>query len=75
VSAPRARLTEAQAARVAADAGLSGAAPSRGARTDTEVVEAIREELWPAGDPGSEWDDETVERVATLLRRAGRGPS
>jgi hypothetical protein len=42
--------------------------------TDSELIAAIKNIIWPGGDPDAEWEPETIEDVANLLINEGRGP-
>jgi hypothetical protein len=42
-------------------------------RTATEALEALREILWPADDPGADWSPDTLEAIAEVMEAAGYG--
>jgi hypothetical protein len=49
--------------------------PSDLSRDEIErIVRRITEILWPEGDPGAEWDAETIDEVALVLEGAELRP-
>ncbi len=43
--------------------------------TPQNILNQIREVLWPEGDMDHEWDSETVDEVAAVLISGGYGPT
>jgi hypothetical protein len=39
-----------------------------------EVLEMIREILWPVEEPERSWSPDTMEEIADVMVRSGRGP-
>ncbi len=42
--------------------------------TESQILDLIREILWPGGDADHEWSSDEVAEIAELLEQNGLGP-
>lgn len=48
--------------------------PSKPKRKPSQVLDTLAEVVWPDGNPDAQWSPDAIDKVAEVLRKAGREP-